>query len=418
MYEKLADIFSAVAIKYLTAVDVKRTNSVAKGSNQHEIGGLVKAGFGECLGLPGNGEKAYFQSTMIYIRNDEDEPVVSHDTVSWYDTRFNAANRGPEYRLYYKTNDVTELAREGDFFLIALTKENTLLMVFTEGNGQVEHQLRLLFEAEAVEANKGLKEISLNESQLVLPVQMMLNQLGIDVFSPLADDYKKEELLRERFGFEFPSTLVFSEFAREQTELKSDPTTDPDNVLVKWMSSEEHLFRLLEKYIVASRLKLGFGDNGDDVDDFVKYALKVLNRRKARAGLAFEHHIRQVLQINKLDFATKAKTEGKQVPDFLFPGQEQYMDPDFDSKKLRILGAKTSCKDRWRQVLPEAERVQRKHLITLEPGISEEQTQQMDDMNLQLVVPTLIQSTYKDNQLDYLMSFKEFIDEIKKLQSH
>ena len=42
-----------------------------------------------------------------------------------------------------------------------------------------------------------------------------------------------------------------------------------------------------------------------------------------------------------------------------------------------MLGAKSTCKDRWRQVLAEDEKISRKHLLTLEPGISEPQTHQM-----------------------------------------
>lgn len=35
-----------------------------------------------------------------------------------------------------------------------------------------------------------------------------------------------------------------------------------------------------------------------------------------------------------------------------------------------MLGAKTTIKERWRQVLEEANRIERKHLITLEPAVS------------------------------------------------
>lgn len=47
MFEKLTDVFPAAAAKYLTAVDANPSKS-----NQHEIGGLVKAGIGSLLGVP------------------------------------------------------------------------------------------------------------------------------------------------------------------------------------------------------------------------------------------------------------------------------------------------------------------------------------------------------------------------------
>ena len=50
-----------------------------------------------------------------------------------------------------------------------------------------------------------------------------------------------------------------------------------------------------------------------------------------------------------------------------------------------VLRAKSACKDRRRQVLAEAAKIPRKHLLTLEPGISGPQTTQMANSNLQLV---------------------------------
>lgn len=58
-------------------------------------------------------------------------------------------------------------------------------------------------------------------------------------------------------------------------------------------------------------------------------------------------------------------------PDFLFPGSGCYAVPDFTKEQLRIHGAKTTCKG---QVLAEADGIDKKHLNTLEPVISEAQT--------------------------------------------
>ncbi len=52
-----------------------------------------------------------------------------------------------------------------------------------------------------------------------------------------------------------------------------------------------------------------------------------------------------------------------------------------------MLGVKSTCKDRWRQVLSEAARIPDKCLLTVEPGISENQTNEMQANRLQLVLP-------------------------------
>ena len=213
----------------------------------------------------------------------------------------------------------------------------------------------------------------------------------------------------------FPNTREFSNFARSvATEVC--PVECPDAALIEWMETEESAFRQLERHIVQEKLKVGFGENGDDVDEFVRFSLSVQNRRKSRSGHAFENHIEVILDKNHLGFKRGARTEGKQKPDFLFPGTDSYQDHHFPEDKLRILGAKTTCKDRWRQVLAEADRIKHKHLISLEPAISEAQTEEMRNKNLQLVIPEPIQATYQKSQISWLMSFKDFIDEVTCLQ--
>ncbi len=74
-----------------------------------------------------------------------------------------------------------------------------------------------------------------------------------------------------------------------------------------------------------------------------------------------------------------------------------------------MLGAKTTCKDRWRQVLAEAKRIEKKHLITLQTAISESQTDEMRSENLQLILPKKLHETYTDRQKGWLMNLEDFI---------
>ena len=113
-----------------------------------------------------------------------------------------------------------------------------------------------------------------------------------------------------------------------------------------------------------------------------------------------------------------AITEYNHKPDFLFPDLETYhAAPAEGDPRLTMLGAKSTCKDRWRQVLAEAEKISGKHLLTLEPGISEPQTEQMEAASLQLVVPSPVHSSYTDAQRDWLWSVRDFIGEVSKRQT-
>ena len=185
---------------------------------------------------------------------------------------------------------------------------------------------------------------------------------------------------------------------------------DPDAALMVWMEKEEALFRQFERHIVEDRLKEGFVNSaGADVDGFLKFSLSVQNRRKSRVGLALENHLEEVFCEQGTRFVRGAKTENRAKPDFLFPGIEEYHDETFPDAHLAMLGVKSTCKDRWRQILPEADRIRDKHLLTLEPGISENQTAEMQALDVQLVLPRSLHETYRPAQQSWLMNLEEFL---------
>ena len=81
-----------------------------------------------------------------------------------------------------------------------------------------------------------------------------------------------------------------------------------------------------------------------------------------------------------------------------------------------MLGVKSSCKDRWRQVLAEADRIEKKHLLTLEAAISENQTEEMQAKHLQLVLPEQLHDTYSETQRSWLFSVTQFTELVRQRQ--
>lgn len=82
-----------------------------------------------------------------------------------------------------------------------------------------------------------------------------------------------------------------------------------------------------------------------------------------------------------------------------------------------MLGAKTTVKERWRQVLDEADRISEKHLVTLEPAVSEDYTRAMKKDGLRLVVPSPLFSSYTATQQDWLMSVRDFCELVERKQA-
>lgn len=218
---------------------------------------------------------------------------------------------------------------------------------------------------------------------------------------------------------DFPTTLQMSSLAqlnfnKAHSISKYDFIKSPDSLLLSWLDAEYRLFRLIEEKIYSGKLKNAF----ESVDEFVRIANEVLNRRKSRAGKSLEHHLSELFSKNDLVFEEQALTEGKKRPDFLFPNSSCYHNFEFPAKDLVVLGAKTTCKDRWRQVLSEADRVEEKYLFTLQQGISLSQLKEMSDAKLTLIVPKPYIQSFPKAYQNQLKDLSEFIGIVKRRQDN
>jgi len=409
-YQKgyLSDYFQGFAAKRLTSVEVN-----PRRSNQHEFQGVNR--LRQLLGTPT--EKVQFKARFIWLDDDGNAESVE-SFVTWSDVRRDNPDRSPEYHLYYsaESEEIVHRASEGDLLAVCRQRSGDLLIVLVPAESTVERQLSWLldFLLEDLGARPLVQEIKgENDRELGISTRFILDELGVET-EEISPSYL--DLLLERFGASFPSTRIFSRFARESLKDIS-VNDDPDDILLAWMDHEEKLFRTLEKHIVSVRLKEGFYDEGGaDVDGFIKFSLGVQNRRKSRAGLALENHLENIFQARDIRYVRGAKTEHNARPDFLFPSLHAYQEISFPDKLLSILGVKSTCKDRWRQVLSEGKRVKTKHLLTLEPGISENQTNEMQANSLQLVLPESLHDSYSHEQREWLFSLREFIGYVLALQ--
>ena len=129
------------------------------------------------------------------------------------------------------------------------------------------------------------------------------------------------------------------------------------------------------------------------------------------------NHLAELFTHHGLRFTPQARTEASNKPDFIFPGEREYHDATFDAALLVMLGVKSTSKDRWRQVLTEADRIPRKHLCTLEAGISTKQTDEMARQQLTLVVPAGLHTTYTAAQRSAMLSVADFVEFVRQNQT-
>lgn len=211
----------------------------------------------------------------------------------------------------------------------------------------------------------------------------------------------------------FPTTIEMAEKAREIfNNFNRITNINPDKHLLNWIEVEYQLFRDVETKMYSNYLSAPF----NDMDPLITFANTALNRRKSRAGRSLEHHIDYIFADKRLSFSHPGKTEHNKSPDFLFPSNEAYSDRTFPTGKITLLGAKTTCKDRWRQVLNEGERLPNKHLLTLQQGISTRQLNEMQAAGLTLIVPKAYHTTYPKSHQDRLMTVEQFIGYVREKQ--
>ncbi|HGM5103018.1 MULTISPECIES: type II restriction endonuclease [Serratia] len=204
----------------------------------------------------------------------------------------------------------------------------------------------------------------------------------------------------------FPSSNDIIEYLPNIFKFKANT---PDKLLLERRDKEYSLFRKIEEIHVIDKIKEGF----NSVEEFIKLANSVSNRRKSRSGKSLEMHLEKIFLANGLkNFSTQSITEGKKKPDFLFPSWMEYHNPAYPAEKLRMLAVKTTCKDRWRQALNEANRIDRIHLFTLQEGVSVNQFMEMKDAGVTLVVPKPLHKKYPEKIRNELVSLNDFISEI------
>lgn len=399
----LADHFDGVAAKILSSVE-----TVGRSSNQHELDGVRP--LLEVFGRPEG--KLRIPTRFLWMSDELDEPVAEEGTLTFYDAREKTVGR-TECRLYYPASvDVMKRAQPGDAVFIARQVTGQVLFIVAPAGSTTAAQLDWLF-GTRVFSREGFavrSDLTSDHDSLGLGAMYLLDVLGIAV-EPTNDDWL--ERILAKFGPRFPTSAEFGAFAR-RTLPDLHPSDDPDQVLVAWLEQEELLFRTLERHLAADLLSGLFRDGQVDVDRFIEVSLSIHNRRKSRAGKGLENHLIALFDALDVRHTFNPVTENRARPDFIFPSIQDYRDEAFPAVDLTMLGVKTTCKDRWRQVLSEAKRVSDKHLLTLESPISSAQTDEMRDNRLQLVVPAPMQAPYSQNQREWLMDIQAFIDMVRE----
>lgn len=401
-YGALSGYFSGAVAKSLSGVDVVGANR----SHQHEFNGV-----GPLRELFGDDDIKGMPTTFVYL-DDNGDPLFDHGKMTWYDARRNSPTR-TEYRLYYNDNAAVELAGVGDLLVIALSDSGEVLALFVKKGSSSESQIRWLFGLSEL-GEEGFTTTPLDNKRINSVAVQLLESVGIEIGIPTAAEKYLDGLIA-KFGDAFPKGIDFSNYSAS-TLGDLDWESDPDGCLLACYEREELLFRVFERHLLERDLAC-YTSQILDVDGVLRTTMSAFQRRKSRAGTAFENQLSMLFDGRHIRYSAQAYTEGKSKPDFVFPSIDDYRNPKFPTARLTMLGAKTTVKERWRQVLDEADRISEKHLVTLEPAVSEDYTRAMKKDGLRLVVPSPLFSSYTATQQDWLMSVRDFCELVERKQA-
>lgn len=382
---------------------------------------------------------------MARLRDDE-PPDVGADTLTLYDSRFGKP-RTTEWRAYYPSGGEAERviwqAQRGELAVFGAAPGRPLTVLLPEQASQWERALVHLLElqgelpddhlrlfpapdgrahlqavrvllADLESAVAGQRQPSLFDTEVTGSRQGELSLLpddGVEVHEA-ASTYVAERVedleawLDARLdlsaeAFVFPSTSTMAELARERAG-----TTGPsaDDVLMDWLDAETKIFEALERIDAERRLA-----DASELDEQMAVFKSLQNRRASRRGYSLEHHVARLLQDHGIAFETQVETEAGHVADFILPSLAAYVDVSFPVERLRHVAAKSTVRERWRQILEEARRIPTKHLVTVDNGISKNARDAMSAAGVVLVMPAVVAAPYDDGRITTVTNFLQIV---------
>lgn len=255
-------------------------------------------------------------------------------------------------------------------------------------------------------------------------ISALLHSLGVDLRSgwgvyaadgPLISDSadcetRASELFVERSNA-FPAGDILSDYADQIVDdcYGREAATSVDERLIHALDVEYRLFQRLERKLCAHKVQGGFAS----IDSFLDVAARIMNRRKSRAGRCLENHVAKALERAGIIFDQRVRDiQGE--PDFVIPGSAHYRDRHYPREKVFVLAVKTTCKDRWRQVLDEGPDIKQKHLLTTQAGISDGQIAEMVRAKVSLIVPEPLHEQYSSTARQHLSTVEQFLETVQR----
>ena len=131
------------------------------------------------------------------------------------------------------------------------------------------------------------------------------------------------------------------------------------------------------------------------ISDFAlvdKVLLSAAQQRKSRAGKSFELHIERLLRDGSVPHEVQVVIASKKRPDFVLPSYRMYMDDQRSNDAALVLSAKTTLRERWKQVHSEIRNCEL-YLATVDENVAASAIVEMGEAGIRLVVPESLKTS-------------------------
>lgn len=190
--------------------------------------------------------------------------------------------------------------------------------------------------------------------------------------------------------------------------------------LFKEFQRRERAVALVRIVVGDSPVKLGIADLirrlVDRLPEIDALMLSASQQRKSRAGYSYEHQIEAMLVGGGIPHEKQVVlTVNKKRPDFVLPSLSVLEAEDSLGLASLILSAKTTLRERWKQVDREKGLVDL-YLATVDENVSGNSIEDMASFGVILVVPERFKKS-KDAEYEShsnVITFREFCDEVIK----
>jgi hypothetical protein len=156
----------------------------------------------------------------------------------------------------------------------------------------------------------------------------------------------------------------------------------------------------------------------DGVAEIDRIMLSASQQRKSRAGYSFEHQIEAMLAAGSVPFDKQVVIEAKKRPDFVLPSLAHLRKVTEGPGRGLILSAKTTLRERWKQVEREMGGSDL-FLATVDETIAANAIEDMASLKITLVVPESLKSSKSteyvrhDNVVDFATFFGRELRQVR-----